>query len=356
MTSGTLQYILGWEDGSSFQKWREERCQTWSCQSKLRYGVHIVHIVPLNSASLVRLVILTFERCENLNSTQTLMIYDVRPWRKFYLIMTLRETVLVEGANESQGALLLDVFGCYSIVSHSTRRVMNAEFAIPNCVRYIILAYLDAKGEIWLPYEKQLEQKRKPVWKYAFFQQGCRTCPLCIFQERKARKIPNYISSWAEHWSIGQSCPYCKERPFSERNPQLLSTATIATILNFILLRGLWSRSEPEQQFSDAKVSYHLKTTIFFGSKFQSLEWSLFFLDGARLKLINNPRKSNKFFGHENPNSKISRKHLCIQPFVGKIQPSAPLQVLQKRWALKVPFWSMRGNRNLSNVQRAPPP
>ena len=76
------------------------------------------------------------------------MIYDVRPWRKFYLIMTLRETVLVEGANESQGALLLDVFGCYSIVSHSTRRVMNAEFAIPNCVRYIIFAYLDAKGEI----------------------------------------------------------------------------------------------------------------------------------------------------------------------------------------------------------------
>ena len=145
---------------------------------------------------------------------------------------------------------------------------MNAEFAIPNCVRYIIFAYLDAKGEIWLPYEKQLEQGRDPVWKYAFFQQGCRTCPLCIFQERKARKIPNSISSWAEHWSIGQSFPYCKERPFSERNPQLLSTATIATILNFILLRGLWSRSEPEQQFSDAKVSYHLKTTIFFGSKF----------------------------------------------------------------------------------------
>ena len=32
--------------------------------SKLRYGVHIVHSVPLNSSSPVRrLVILTFERC-----------------------------------------------------------------------------------------------------------------------------------------------------------------------------------------------------------------------------------------------------------------------------------------------------
>lgn len=120
------------------------------------------------------------------------------------------------------------------------------------------------------------------------------------------------ISAWAEHWSIGQSYPYCKERPFCERNPQLLSTATIATILNFILLRGLWSRSEPEEQFSDAKVSFHLKTTIFFGSKFLSLEWSLFFLDGARLKLINNPRKSNKFLGHENPNSQTPPASICV--------------------------------------------
>lgn len=163
---------------------------------------------------------------------------------------------------------------------------------------------------------KATRTKKKPVWKYAFFQQGCRTCPLCIFQERKARKIPNSISSWAEHWSIGQSCPYCKERPFSERNPQLLSTATIATILNFIL-RGLWSRSEPEQQFSDAKVSYHLKTTIFFGSKFQCLEWSLFFLMGPGRNWSTTHGKATHFSDMKIPTAK-SPKHLCIQPFVGK--------------------------------------
>ena len=227
---------------------------------------------------------------------------------------------------------------------------MNAEFAIPNCVRYIILAYLDVKGEIWLPYENQLEQKTKSCVEIRILPAGLQNVSSLHLPRNKGRNIPNSISSWAEHWSIGQSCPYCKERPFSERNPQLLSTATIATILNFILLRGLWSRSEPEQQFSDAKVSYHLKTTIFLGSKFLSLEWSLLFLDGARLKLINNPTEKQHIF-----RTWKSQQQNLQQAFVWQTQPSAPLQVLQKRWALKVPFWSTRRRRNLSNLQLAPP-
>lgn len=55
------------------------------------------------------------------------------------------------------------------------------------------------------------------------------------------------------------------------------------------------------------------------------------FLDGARLKLINNPQKSNKFFGHENPNSKISPQAFVYPTFCLQTQPKRPLCRCSKR-------------------------
>lgn len=153
---------------------------------------------------------------------------------------------------------------------------MNAEFAIPNCVR-VPGRERGNRITIWKP----TRTKTKSCVKRRFLPAGLQNVSPLHLPRNTGTENDTAISSWAEHWSIGQSYPYCKERPFSERNPQLLSTVTIATILNFILLRGLWSSSELEEQFSDAKVSYHLKTTIFFASKFLSLEWSLFFWMGG---------------------------------------------------------------------------
>ncbi len=213
-----------------FPEWTQIRCSHSShCPTEFFQSCQAGKAWRLNAWYVPTILLLL----SNLNGTETLMqndvnrAKDVRPWHKYTTDPDLK-------ANSS----------CWMsqwLIWCSAQIVMNAEFAVPNCVQYITLAYPDANGEIWLPYENQLELNQNPVWKQAFFQQGSRKCPLCIFQETKARRIPKLF---LHERNMGQSDPYCKERPFSEHNPQLLSTATIATVLCFNLLAALLSRSE----------------------------------------------------------------------------------------------------------------
>ena len=50
---------------------------------------------------------------------------------------------------------------------------------------------------------KATRTKKKPVWKYAFFQQGCRTCPLCIFSKKE--RHGKYQILFLHERNIGQS-------------------------------------------------------------------------------------------------------------------------------------------------------
>ena len=101
----------------------------------------------------------------------------------------------------SQWLIWCTILGWYSIVGHSAQIVMNAEFAVPNCVQYITLAYPDAK--------ERCDCHAETSWNWNKIQ--CeKTLSSTGFQKVSSLHLPRNkgtensktISSWAEHGSI----------------------------------------------------------------------------------------------------------------------------------------------------------